>query len=583
MRLLLAGLLLVISSVSFAQFGDSSSSDNPFANVRGPAFLPVEEAFVLDTLAEPEGLRLYWQIADSYYLYQHQFKFTLQDDKGDVPVTVELPPALERHDDFFGETRVYYGNADILLGFERPLSGTASLSVSSQGCADAGLCYPPRQQHFAIDPVSGQISALDAPLARNEAVGSASTTPGAVRILTMIALALLGGSLLNLMPCVFPVLSLKALSFAQAEPHTGHRQSWLYAAGVIISFVLVAAALIALQQAGRAIGWGFQLQSPGFVIALAYLFLVMGLALSGLVELGSSLMNSGNKLASRQGDSGSFFTGVLAVVVASPCTAPLMGTALGFAVTQSAPIALLIFAALGAGMAAPMVLLSYSGAVRRLLPRPGPWMETFKQLLAFPLYASAIWLLWVAGRQTGVDTMAAALLGALFVALALWFWRPAIWRRIAALACFVAAVMLALWRPGVIATDADKTLEFGQPWSAATQAELRANGQAVFVDVTADWCITCIANERSVLLTDDIKQAFNTHNVVYLVADWTRYNPEIANFLRQHDRNGIPFYVVYPADPAARPIVLPQILSKETVLEALEAVTTKKSALARAL
>ena len=205
--------------------------------------------------------------------------------------------------------------------------------------------------------------------------------------LYMLVLAFMGGAILNLMPCVFPILSLKVLSFARSTDHDRHLHSWVYTAGVIASFVLVAAVLIGLQQAGSAIGWGFQLQSPGFVIALAYLFIAMGLSLSGLVELGGNLMNTGSGLASRGGLSGSFFTGVLAVVVASPCTAPFMGTALGFAVSQPPQIGLLVFAALGAGMAAPLLLFSYSGAARALMPKPGPWMETLKQLLAFPLYA----------------------------------------------------------------------------------------------------------------------------------------------------------------------------------------------------
>jgi len=381
-----------------------------------------------------------------------------------------------------------------------------------------------------------------------------------------------------LMPCVFPVLSLKVLSFARNTDHDRHLHSWVYTAGVISSFVAVAALLIVLQQAGQAIGWGFQLQSPGFVIALAYLFIAMGLSLTGMVELGSNLMNTGSGLADQSGLGGSFFTGVLAVVVASPCTAPFMGTALGFAVSQPPLIGLTVFAALGAGMAAPLLVFSYSGAARAIMPKPGPWMETLKQFLSFPLYATAIWLLWVAGRQTGVNTMAAALLGALLLALGLWLWRVNWWRRSLALACLAGAIALASMRgldgadPGSTTLSADYL-----PWSGSEVAALRQSGRPVFVDVTADWCITCKANETTVLFTDDITTAFAEHGVVYMIADWTNEDPKIAELLKKHQRNGIPLYLMYPADPAAAPLILPQLLTKRMVIDALEEVSVKSS------
>ncbi|MFV0476852.1 MAG: protein-disulfide reductase DsbD family protein [Parahaliea sp.] len=569
MRLVLASLFVLLSQLCFAQFDNASVNTDPFASLGEPEFLPVEEAFKLDFEVKDDGLRLYWLIADTYYLYQHAFKFKLSNTSGEIDTEIELPSAIERHDEFFGDTKVYYREADIRLRITGH-SGLATLTVSAQGCADAGLCYPPRTQYFEVDFEQGTVTELDS---KPQPVATSPQTVAPdnsiLTILGMLALAFFGGSLLNLMPCVFPVLSLKVLSFAQTNEHTGHRQSWFYTAGVIVSFVGVAALLIGLQRAGQAIGWGFQLQSSGFVIALAYLFLAMGLALSGVIELGAGLMNSGSALANRQGDSGSFFTGVLAVVVASPCTAPLMGTALGFAITQPATIALLIFAALGAGMAAPLLLLAYSQLARRLLPAPGRWMDRLKQFLAFPLYASAIWLLWVAGRQAGVDTMAAALLGALFLALALWLWSHRLSGRITAALCLGIAVALALWQPGRIDDSQQTALSYGEPWSPAALAKARASGRPVFVDVTADWCITCIANERTVLNTETVRAAFETANVVYMVADWTRYDPEIANFLRQYGRNGIPFYIFYPADPAAEAIILPQILRSSLVLETL--------------
>jgi thiol:disulfide interchange protein DsbD len=395
----------------------------------------------------------------------------------------------------------------------------------------------------------------------------------------MMALAFVGGAILNLMPCVFPILSLKVLSFTRGTDHDHRVHAWLYAAGVVVSFVLVAAALIALQRAGNAIGWGFQLQSPGFVIGLAYLFVAMGLALSGVIQLGGSLMNVGSGLAAREGHSGSFFTGVLAVVVASPCTAPFMGTALGFAITQPAAIGLIVFAALGAGMAAPLVILAYSDLARRAMPRPGPWMETLKEVLAFPLYATAIWLLWVAGRQAGVDTMAVALSGALVLALGLWLWNRGRWQRGIALGCLVLAVALGTWRaPG--SGPVDQSVAGTIAFSERALDDLRRGGQPVFVDVTADWCITCIANEQAVLFTDEMRAAFDSHGVAYMVADWTNYDPDIARFIESHGRTGIPLYLMYPADPTAAPLVLPQLLTSATVLEALSAVSSKNQEIA---
>ena len=468
--------------------------------------------------------------------------------------------------------KVYYRDADISLQLQRDLvpSSPAVLKVSSQGCADAGLCYPPQTEYFKLDFANGTVSPADAPgnAGSRSAAGIKSVAePGdANPLLYMMMLAFLGGAILNLMPCVFPILSLKLLSFARSNDGERHIHGWVYSAGVVCSFVLVAAVLITLQQAGSALGWGFQLQSPTFVIILAYLFVAMGLSLSGIIELGQGVMGVGSGLADKKGLSGSFFTGVLAVVVASPCTAPFMGTALGFALTQPPHVAMAIFVALGAGMAAPLLLLSYSAGARNIMPKPGAWMETLKQLLAFPLYATAIWLLWVAGRQTGVNTMALALGGALLLALGLWLWRYQGWRKGIALACVAGALFIGIGMPSEHADAIDNT-----PWTEQQLADLRGTGQAVFVDVTADWCITCIANEQAVLLTDEVTAAFTKHGVAYMVADWTHYSKEIGEFLQKHGRNGIPFYIIYPADMAQEPIILPQILTKSTVLEALAA------------
>ncbi|NQX88905.1 MAG: protein-disulfide reductase DsbD [Halioglobus sp.] len=575
MRSVLAGLLLLMCSGAFAESFAAAATGLP-SSKGDQDFLPVQEAYPLEVeIPDARSVRLYWQIAPGYYLYQHRFKFSLEDAHGKIPFETRLPEGLQKQDEYFGEVEVYYHSAEVILKLGRA-TRVATLKAESQGCADAGLCYPPYTQYFTVDFGSGAVTPAKRPQ-RQTTVASPSkeTSTSGWTLLSMLLLAFLGGSILNLMPCVFPVLSLKVLSFARSTDHDRHLHSWLYTAGVMVSFVLVAAVLIGLQQAGNAIGWGFQLQSPGFVIALAYLFIAMGLSLSGMLQLGSNVMGTGSGLASRGGLSGSFFTGVLAVVVASPCTAPFMGTALGFAIGQPAHIALLVFAALGAGMAAPLLVFSYSGAARALMPQPGPWMETLKQFLAFPLYATALWLLWVAGRQTGVNTMAMALAGALMLALGLWLWNNSLWSRALSVSCLVAAIALGS-AGGLDPPASDKQIMHGHiPWSEQEVANLRSAGHAVFVDVTADWCITCKANEAAVLFTAHVAQAFADYRVTYMVADWTNHDPEIARLLEQHGRSGIPLYLMYPPDPAAQPLILPQLLTRQTVLDALEAVSAK--------
>jgi thiol:disulfide interchange protein DsbD len=578
MRALIASFLLFTTTLSLAQ-GLQSPGRELLQSGSEPRFLPVDEAYQLAVAIEDEGLKLYWQIADEYYLYQHRFAFTLSDNGEDIAVEAQLPEALERTDEYFGQVRVYYHSADVRLRLARQPE-QATLSVTFQGCADAGLCYPPEKKFFEIDFMSGSIAARDGPNTRASATASTESYggTGGQALWYMLLLAFLGGSILNLMPCVFPILSLKVLAFTRSKDHARHLHGWVYSAGVVLSFLLIAALLIALQQAGRAIGWGFQLQSPGFVIALAYLFVAMGLSLSGLVHFGGNVMNVGSGLADRRGLQGSFFTGVLAVMVASPCTAPFMGTALGFAMTQPAPVALAVFAALGAGMASPLLLFSYSRAARTLMPQPGAWMDSLKQFLAFPLYGTAIWLLWVAGRQTGVNTMATALGGALVLVLGLWLWQRGGWKRGLAVLCMLGAVSLAMQRPPELVSSRTSVEEQGKvAWSEQKLDSLRRQGTPVFVDVTADWCLTCLANEAAVLFTDEMTSAFASHGVVYMVADWTNYDPDIAGFLARFGRTGIPLYLMYPSDPRQEPLVLPQILSKSTVLEALDKVSAKKS------
>ena len=581
MRALLACLLFFTATLGYGQSLPAGNNSDPFRTLSNePDFLPVEEAYKLAVELQTNGdIRLYWQIADTYYLYQHRFAFTLTDANSAIDVDANLPPALARTDEYFGEVHVYYRDADITLTPSRA-SEQVHLQVRSQGCADAGLCYPPRTQYFKLDFGSGLATETDRVPSLAATPAEAAALTSVATLLYMLLLAFTGGIILNLMPCVFPILSLKVLSFARSEDHDRHIHGWFYAVGVVSSFVAVAAVLIGLQEAGSAIGWGFQLQTPGFVIALAYLFVAMGLSLSGVIQFGGRLMNIGGGLAEQTGGAGSFFTGVLAVVVASPCTAPFMGTAVGFAATQSAAVGLLVFAALGAGMAAPLLLLSYSTLARRLMPKPGQWMETLKEFLAFPLYATALWLLWVAGRQTNIDTMTVALAGALMLALGLWLWGEGAMRKVVAAVCIATAIFLATWRGA--GSDDDRRLATGTvAWSVETLAQLRAVGNPVFVDVTADWCLTCIANEQAVLFTDEMTARFAEAGVIYMVADWTNYDPEIAAFIAEHGRNGIPLYLMYPAQGDLPPIILPQILSDNIMIEAIEAVVGKNMGVAR--
>ncbi len=570
-RAWLSSLLLACSVLLHSPTGQAQNN-LAAALQQQSEFLPVREAYRLDGALTADGqLRLYWQIAEGYYLYQHMFTVRHPDASNPTNLSIGFPPALDKTDEFFGDVSVYYDEADLavsLPGGEARLT----LTVTYQGCADAGLCYPPETEHLLVDVATGLVT----PTAFEPRTPSVANTPSTgpnMTLLLALGLAFLGGLILNAMPCVFPILSLKVLSFATGDPGEHRRHGLAYLTGVVASFILIASVLISLQSAGRWVGWGFQLQSTGFVIGLAYLFAVMGLSLSGLVLFGGRWMNLGAGLTTAPGARGSFFTGVLAVVVASPCTAPFMGSALGYALTQPAFAALAVFATLGVGMATPMVAISMSNTARRWLPKPGAWMETLKQVMAFPLYLTAVWLLWVAGKQSGVDTMAAAAAGLVMLALGLTLIRGGATARVVGLICMVSAVMLGGVRGDATASSGKGERDGIVAWSPERLQTLRAQGTPVFVDVTADWCITCLANEQAVLFTDDMTRAFETAGVTYMVADWTNYDPDIGAFVREHGRNGIPLYVMYPGNLSGTPTLLPQLLTANIVTEALASVS----------
>jgi thiol:disulfide interchange protein DsbD len=406
--------------------------------------------------------------------------------------------------------------------------------------------------------------------------------------------ALLGGLILNLMPCVFPILAMKALSLINGLSGQGPEAAreralhgLAYTAGVLLFFAGLAALLLALRAGGAAVGWGFQLQYPPFVVFMAYVFFAIGLSLSGAVTIGARLMSLGGARAG-SGTAGAFGTGALAALVAAPCTAPFMGAALGYAVTLSWPLALSIMLTLGFGLALPFLVLSLVPRLARLLPKPGAWMETLKQALAFPMFAAAAWLVWVLSVQTGSAGVALVLGGLVLSAFGLWLRErtrslPSARRRWG-LAATSAALVGALYLG--VATDrlAAPTLSEGEPsagglasepYSPERLAAARDARRPVFVNMTAAWCITCLVNERVALSTSDVARSFSDAGVVYLKGDWTNRDPAITAYLADHGRNGVPLYVFYPPD--GDPRVLPQILNEDMVLRAIRSVAPGSS------
>jgi thiol:disulfide interchange protein DsbD len=412
-------------------------------------------------------------------------------------------------------------------------------------------------------------------------VGAASPAAGApvpagassLGLFGAVAGALLGGLILNLMPCVFPVISLKALSLAKsahAERGQARREAWAYAIGVFATFALLVAVLLAVKAGGAALGWGFQLQNPVVVGLLALLLFAGGLNLIGAYEIaGGTYQGTGATLAGRGGFTGSFFTGALAVLVATPCTAPFMAGAIGYALAQPALVTFIVFMALAAGFAAPFVLLAYAPGLLTKLPKPGPWMVRLREVLAFPMFAAALWLVWVVGNQAGVDGIAIVLIAMLAFALAVWLMqRTGVWKYAGAAAIVLALALpfAARTTPAVASVDLSK-----EAWSPERVAELRAEGRAVFVDFTADWCVTCKVNERLVLKTDTVQQAFADTDTAFLVADWTNKNDRIAGELAAYGRAGVPLYLFFPADDdSVRGEVLPQILTTDLVVSTLQ-------------
>jgi thiol:disulfide interchange protein len=379
---------------------------------------------------------------------------------------------------------------------------------------------------------------------------------------------------------VFPVLSLKVMSVLHLSGEPRSRiisLGWAYTLGILVSFWILVAVLLTLRYGGQQIGWGFQLQSPQFVFVLASVLFAFGLNLLGLFEISGRFVGYGSSLTHRPGYVGSFFTGVLATLVATPCTAPFMGSAIGFALSQSVAVVFGIFTALALGLALPYLLMAHIPAVGRWLPRPGRWMETFKQLMAFLVFGTVIWLAWVLGLQTSSEGLVTLLLAFFSIGFAAWIARR--WKRasIVAMVLGIAAVGLAAFslegrvpaQNGGIASWEKDGLDW-EPFSPATVAAYRAQGRPIFIDFTAAWCVSCQVNELMVFRSEEVGTALKERGFALLKADWTNYDPMITQTLASFGRNGVPFYVIYGKGEHSPAVTLPEIISPGIVLRALE-------------
>ena len=438
--------------------------------------------------------------------------------------------------------------------------------------------------------VEVQAATDTAPLAAGGAMAPLPALPlGDMSLPVALLFAFFGGVILNLMPCVFPVLSMKALSLVRmghAVPQETRQSGLLYTAGILVAFALAGGALVVLREAGQAVGWGIQMQFPLVNLGLALLMLAIALNLLGVFEFGVRAAGIGQDLTAGSERKAAFFTGLLAVVVATPCTAPFMAGALGYALVQPVPVALGIFLALGLGLAFPYLLISFVPSLGRIMPRPGPWMATFRSILAFPMLATAVWLFWILGKQLGASSMALGLLAAVFFAFSLWAYgrvfgstHPWPWRGVAAAALVVTLftgasvedyrIDPASLADGHTGTLGELTLEKFTPERVADYVE---SGQPVFVYFTADWCVNCKVNERVALASDKVGAAFRERGIKVLEGDWTNQDPVITEWLRRHGRVGVPLYLYFPkGSSVAEAAVLPQILLPDIVIAAIDA------------
>lgn len=598
--------------------------------------LPEEQAFGFEAIAgDGDTLLLRFTPAPGYYLYRDKTTLRLDAD-GIAPGKPQWPAGRTHRDEHFGDVIVYFQPVDVAVPLlrKKPDAQTVTLRATFQGCQNDGICYPPMTRSVKValprghvrsgatttaadvattapatttstatttgdatpdtaasattDAAASGTDASDAgatPVPPDVGVDTAAAGPTLFGLKPNLALALfaalLGGLILNLMPCVLPVLSIKVLALVESGESAQRRRAhalW-YTVGVLVAFGALGALAMALRHAGVALGWGFQLQQPLVVAALGLLMFVFGLSLSGVWEVGGRWTGVGHGLASRGGPVGDFFTGALAVVVAAPCTAPMMGPALGWAFAASTGAALLVFLALGLGLALPFLLIGFVPALGRRLPRPGAWMDTFKRVLAFPMYLTALWLVWVLAKQRGADAVGWWGLASLALAFAAWAWTHARMQggRAAKVAALL-AIVAALWPlraittlpPASAARDAAPASTDGRhvAYSAQRLADLRRAGRVVFVNMTADWCVTCKANEKTVFSRDGFRDALENADAVYMTGDWTDVDPEITAFLQRYKAVGVPLYVVFPRG-GGEGTVLPTVLTPGMAEDAL--------------
>ena len=503
---------------------------------------------------------------------------TFFPDQPDV-IDNAAPAVLERTAD--GSLRLGLLASAQFKGKLETLSGIVSASPGLGGgviAATVAMPYP------GGVPTRGPPAATGSRTANDITAAAADADAAGVGLALALGLALVGGVVLNLMPCVFPLVSVKVLCFAQEAGCASRLRAHglAFAAGIIVCFWAIAAALLVLRASGSMLGWGFQLQSPPIVAGLAVLFFVLGMNLSGVFDMGLRLQSKAGDIEHQGGLTGAFLSGLLATVIATPCTAPFMGAALGYALTQPASTSMMVFTALALGMAAPYLLLAFAPGLLRWLPRPGRWMETLRQVLAFPLYLTVVWLLWVLSAQAGVDAAIRLLAGLVLVAAALWAWsrfqrRHQGYAAIAATALLAAG--LAFGWPGNPPPGTTHAPAASGPWRAYSDEVLgieRGRGVPVFVDFTAAWCVTCQVNKRLVLESTLVRQAFADGKVVRLRADWTNRDPSITRALARLGRSGVPVYVVYPAG-GGEPRLLPELLTSDVVLEAIADAGGRKS------
>ncbi len=555
-------------SQTFNEKPNQSSLKN-VESVSNNEFLPFQDAYKLSVNFSDDVLNFDWEIANGYYLYKSKINVFAHDANTQIHNMV-FSDSQNKFDEFFNENmEIFYDSATMTAAYVSS-DKILQLKLLSQGCADIGFCYPPQEQWIQINLETSQVEIYQNQ--PNSFTNSQTSTKNISMFAAMLG-AFLGGLILNLMPCVFPVLSIKAMSFMQT--HQTNRElrihATTYTIGVVTSFLIIATTMLSLRAAGSAVGWGFQLQSPQFLIILAYLFFIIGMIFLGFVNVGSKLMSIGQSKDSQSSLQSSFFTGVLAVIIASPCTAPFMGPALGFAIYQPTGIALAVFAMLGFGMALPFVVLILIPKTKSLLPKPGLWMEHFKQFLAFPMFFTTAWLLWVIGRQTDTTVLSLVVVGLIFISIGIWInqilvqlksGRSYSLLKVIAVAMIIPALALPLMNE----EETEGTVLWIN-YDSKTLATLRAEGRPVFINLTADWCITCLANEK-VAFTEMFYTEMEKNNIVYLKGDWTNQDKEITSLLNEHNRNGVPLYLMYPKNGGS-PEVLPQILLEQTLLEAI--------------